>query len=288
MPLANDLFEAILKEFGAELVTHGVIRPTPLRAEGSAPDFRESFLYLYDAWVQSGRQEPFILILDEVDKLFPDRRARDSEQILREWVRLFRVLRALAQEKMCLAILVTAYRPDVNRQNLLSLSIGENPMFMSFQEYFLGSLDRNDTEKMVSEIGGWKDIRWAPGALKTIYDLCGGHPLVTRLFASDACAQGDRKQIEEATIMATAQAIRTAYHRHRIGRYYQESVWNLLQEDEQDTLRLISRHGIQGAIAGLEDAITNLEQFGVIRSRDGRFEIAAQLFQSWLERSHPT
>jgi len=280
---AGELLQAILQEFRAELAAHSVKNLPALAPAGAPQDFREGLLQLYQAWVQSGNHGPFILFLDEADKLFPDRRMKNSEQILSEWVRLFRILRALAQEKKCLAVLVTAYRPDVNRQNLLSPAIGENPMFMSFQEYFLGPLTRSETEKMVSEIGDWKDIRWSPGALRQIYELCGGHPLVTRLFASDACLQGDRKQIEEATVLETAQAVREDFHKHRIGRYYQESIWNLLQEDERAALRIIAADGRQSP-SELEDAITNLEHFGIIRNEQGRHEVVAGLLRSWLER----
>src|ERR1039458_7435779 len=148
-PVADDLFREIAAQLQKELAVHRIKKVAS--PKGSAPDpFRDQFLRLYEAWQKAGRHEPFVLILDEVDKLFPDRRVPNSGQILSEWVRLSRMLRALAQEKKCLSVLVTAYRPDVNRQNKLSESVGENPMFMSFQEYYLGSLDRADTEKMVS------------------------------------------------------------------------------------------------------------------------------------------
>jgi len=276
-PVADDLFREIVKQLQKELAVRRI----------TADSFREQFLQLHEAWLKSGRHEPFVLILDEVDKLFPDRRVLNSEQILSEWVRLFRMLRALAQEKKCLSVLVTAYRPDVNRQNLLSVSIGENPMFMSFQEYFLGSLDRADTEKMVSEIGAWKDIHWSPEALEATYELCGGHPLVTRFFASDACEQGERKQIDQLAVEQTANAIRAGFHKHRIARYYKESVWDLLQPDERTALEMVARGELRDSQDGLEEALTHLEQFGIVRRQDGNVRVSATLFRSWLERSKP-
>jgi len=293
-PVADDLFREIAGQFHKGLAVHRIKKLPPLQANS----FRDQFLGLHEAWLKAGRHEPFILILDEVDKLFPDRRVIQSEQILSEWVRLFRVLRALAQEKQCLSVLVTAYRPDVNRQNLLSDSIGENPMFMSFQEYFLGSLDRVDTEKMVSEIGAWKDIHWSTEALDAVYELCGGHPLVTRFFASDASEQGERKQIDLAAVEVTANAIRTGFHKHRIGRYYKESVWDLLHPDERAVLEMVGRDEAPGSHDGLEEAVTHLEQFGVIRGQDeghtgqearatAGIRISATLLRSWLDRSKP-
>jgi len=251
---------------------------------GASADFRSEVLRLYAIWQESGGHGPFVVILDEVDKLFPDRRLKGSDSILSEWVKLSRVLRAMAQERKCLVTLVTAYRPDVNRQNLLSQEIGENPMFMSFQEYFLGSLNQADTERMVSEIGAWKEIRWSEEALRESYELCGGHPLITRFLASDACEQGDLKAIDLAQVSEVGATIRKGFHKHRIGRYFEESVWNLLQEDERSALAAV---GNGGSLEELEEAVTHLEQFGLVRTENGSLRVSASLLKQWLERSKP-
>ena len=251
---------------------------------GARADFRSEVLRLYAIWQESGGHGPFVVILDEVDKMFPDRRLKGSDSILSEWVKLSRVLRAMAQERKCLVTLVTAYRPDVNRQNLLSQEIGENPMFMSFQEYFLGSLNQADTERMVSEIGAWKEIRWSEEALRESYELCGGHPLITRFLASDACEQGDLKAIDLAQVSEVGATIRKGFHKHRIGRYFEESVWNLLQEDERSALAAV---GNGGSLEELEEAVTHLEQFGLVRTENGSLRVSASLLKQWLERSKP-
>jgi len=268
--------DALFAEIGGQLRKELKAGPA-----GASADFRSEVLRLYEMW---GGHGPFVLILDEVDKLFPDRRLKGSDTILGEWVKLSRVLRALAQEKKCLVTLVTAYRPDVNRQNLLSQEIGENPMFMSFQEYFLGSLSQGDTERMVSEIGAWKEIRWSGEALSETYELCGGHPLITRFFASDACEQGDLKAIDLGRVSEVGETIRKGFHKHRIGRYFDESVWNLLQEDERSALTAVAWGG---SIEKLEEAVTHLEQFGLIRMESRSLRVSAALLKHWLERSKP-
>jgi hypothetical protein len=277
--VAEQLFNVILDLFRTELKMRGIDAASgPIE---SFHEFRAQFLRLYELWVGSGGSGPIILILDEADKLFPDRKISQSEQILAVWISLFRVLRSLAQERGCLSVLATAYRPDVNRQNMLSPSLGENPMFMSFQEYFLGSLGRVETEAMLREIGAWKDISWSSEALTSTYDLCGGHPLVTRLFASEACVQGTQKVVDANRVQETARAICSSFHKHRIGRYYKESVWDCLQDEERSALGLIAEGRLD---VGITDAVTNLEQFGVIRIENGTYEISAQLFRNWLAR----
>ena len=284
-PVAQDLFRAILGQLRVELGFRKIGKRPRLSADGSTHGFRKEFLGLHEAWLKSGEQGRFVLIFDEADKLFPDRRIRDSERTLGEWVLLFRMLRALAQERNCLSVLITTYRPDVNRQNRLSPSVGENPMFMSFQEHFLGQLDENDTKTMVREIGAWKDIHWSPEALESVYELCGGHPLITRFFASDACEQGIRKEINLARVGEIANTIRGQFHKHRIGRYYKESVWDFLQEDERGALNLVLNGGFRGGVDDFSEAVTHLDHFGLIRTRDdGVYEVSAQLFRDWLER----
>jgi hypothetical protein len=284
-PVAEELFRVILEQLRLELKVRKIRRLPAIPASTAPHEFRRTFLGLHETWSKTGRHEPFILILDEADKLFPDRRIRDSERILGEWVSLFRILRALAQERKCLAVMVTAYRPDVNRQNLIGPSIGENPMFMSFQEYFLGALERNETETMVREIGAWKDIHWSADALESVYQFCGGHPLITRFFASDVCEQGSRKEINAPRVTETADVIRAQFHKHRIGRYYKESLWNFLQDDERHALELALNGELRMGMGESSEAATHLEHFGLIRSQDGVYEVGAQLFRDWLERS---
>lgn len=277
--IAEQLFNVILDQFRTELKIRGTdAASVPIE---SLHEFRAQFLKLYELWARSGGNGPIILILDEADKLFPDRKISQSDQILAVWISLFRVLRALAQERGCLSVLATAYRPDLNRQNILSSSLGENPMFMSFQEYFLGSLGRNETEVMLREIGAWKDIDWSSEALTSTYELCGGHPLITRFFASEACAQGTIKFVDANRVQETAKAICSGFHKHRIGRYYKESVWDCLQDEERNALGVVADGRLN---LGITDAVTNLEQFGIIRVENGTYEISAQLFRNWLAR----
>jgi hypothetical protein len=271
--------DALFAEMGGQLR-----KELKVVSAGASAEFRSEVLRLYEIWQAGGGHGPFVVILDEVDKVFPDRRLKESDAILSEWVKLSRVLRALAQEKKCLVMLVAAYRSDVNTQNKLSEEIGENPMFMSFQEYFLGSLSQADTKRMVGEIGAWKEIRWSEEALGETYELCGGHPLITRFLASDACEQGDLKAIDLARVVEVGEAIRKGFHKHRIGRYFEESVWSLLQEDERSALVAV---GNGGSLEELEEAVTHLEQFGLVRMENGRLRVSASLLKQWLERSKP-
>ena len=214
---------------------------------------------------------------------------KGSVEILTEYVGFFRVLRGLAQSRRCLVTLVSAYRPDVNRHNLLMPSVGENPMFQSFQEEYLGFLSPEDSEAMIREIGLWKQIVWEVDAAQRVFHYCGGHPLITRYFASHACEEGTLKSIDTARVEEAAEEIQKTLRKNEIGTYYKEGAWDLLREDEQQVLGLIYRDSEKGVSEAeipreLGEALTNLEHFGLVVNDGGSFRLSAQLFHAWLQR----
>ncbi len=286
---AEIYFSEIVSQLHVELRTHGLKRlprfPSPLDRD----TFRQHVINLVERWKQAGRRERFLIILDEIDKFFPRRRALSKEVIWKEYVNLFKVLRGLAQHQQCLVTLVVAYRPDVNRYNIFMPTLEENPMFQSFQEEYLGFLSADDSDKMISEIGLSKEIIWEPEAVRRVFEYCGGHPLVTRFFASYACDEGMLKHIDTARVEATAKDIQMTLRRNEIGNYYAQGVWDLLYEDEQQVLQLICKQGKEGIAESsipdqLNEALTNMSHFGLITMCDGKFFLSAQLMQTWLQR----
>ncbi|MBM3736870.1 MAG: hypothetical protein FJW39_13890, partial [Acidobacteria bacterium] len=165
-PLAVDLLREILTRLRREVAR---LQGKQLRDRQPGGDnlnqLRDQLVALHEQWRKTS-SERFIVILDEIDKWFPDRREASSEPALTEYVKLFRILRAVAQERGgMLSILVAGYWPDMNRQNLLREATGENPMYLSYQEKFVGCLREDEARKMIREIGQWKDIAWTDDAL---------------------------------------------------------------------------------------------------------------------------
>jgi len=288
---AESYFAEILQQLHKGLTAQGVKDLTAPPAAVDADQFRQRFLAYFERWQASGRREPFLLILDEIDKFFPDRKMKDSEEILAEYVHCFRILRGLAQTRQCLVLLVIAYRPDVNRHNQLTDRIGENPMFRSFQEEYLGFLNAEDSTAMIKEIGTWKDIVWEPEAARRVFDYCGGHPLIIRLFASEACEEGSRKAIDLARVEETASDQQRNFRKNDIGNYYQEGVCDLLREEEREVLTRICQNGrtpVSERTILVEDhdaeALSNLERFGLVTSQQEHVYLTSALFQSWWQR----
>ncbi|MBL0702034.1 MAG: ATP-binding protein [Desulfosarcina sp.] len=281
-------FEETLKQLQHELQSFVTAKLPPLAQFFDRESFRRHVLTLFEIWKASGQQSPFLIILDEIDKLFPAEKYADSEKILKEYIHFFRVVRGLAQSHRCLVTMVIAYRPDVNRRNILGERISENPMFRSFQEEYLGFLSAKESNALICEIGVWKKIIWTAKAASKVYNYCGGHPLITRIFASQACQEGVLKSIDLERVEQTASEIKKEMRRNDIGNYYKEGVWDLLNDDEKQVLAICKKGGNgypeTEIPAKLEDALTNLENFGLVTNDSGKLFVTAELFNVWLER----
>jgi hypothetical protein len=142
---------------------------------------------------------------------------------------------------------------------------------------------------MIREIGLWKQIVWELDAAQRVFEYCGGHPLITRLFASHACEEGARKAIDYTRVEETAREIEATLRRTEIGNYYKEGGWDLLREDEQQVLSLVCQRGAEGVLETdiprtLDEALTNLEHFGLVANNNGHLHLTARLLQTWLQR----
>lgn len=92
-----------------------------------------------------------------------------------------------------------------------------------------------------------------------------------------------------ARVEESAKELRATLRKNEIGNYYKEAVWGLLREEEQKVLGLVFRGNEKGMAEGeipgeLEEALANMEHFGLVANREGRLYLTARLFGAWLER----
>ena len=154
---------------------------------------------------------------------------------------------------------------------------------------FLGYLTEEDSGKLIRGIGEWKDIMWEPGAVEKVFECCGGHPFITRLFASFIYNKNkEMRNIKKETVEAHAMMVVNTFITNEIGNYYKEGIWNLLHKNEQEVLCRIYKNRnrlITGEIENnLEDAASNLINLGLINHVQNSYSINSSLFKEWLSR----
>ena len=280
-------FTEILKEFRFSLKLLGFKNLGDDSKCSSMQQFKEEFMHLFDLWRNQGHQEPVIIIFDEIDKLFRNRKLHDSEKHLAIYVSLFQALRSLAQDHNACSIMVAAYRPDINRHNILSEALPDNPMYKSFSEFHLGFLDESDSNQMITDIGSWQDIVWTEDALQHVFTLFSGHPLLTRFFASEATKQGQLKNINLNIIEDAEKNVKDQIRNNDIGNYYLESIWHILSENEQQLLlQFAAVDSLTGEDISIEfdDEFSSLINLGLIYKIENKLAISGQLFEFWLKR----
>ncbi|MBF0517006.1 MAG: AAA family ATPase, partial [Nitrospirae bacterium] len=281
-------YKEVSNQFRNKLSSSKIKKLPQIPDDLNGDTFRTIFLLLVRKWEKAKHREQFIIFFDEIDKLFVDRKLPDSEHLLAEYVRLFRVLRGLAQSERCLTTVVITYRPDINRQNNLMETVGENPMYNSFAEEYLGYWNSADSEKMLREIGHWKEIIWSEDSPLRVYELCGGDPLITRMFASAASNKGKLKVITLHRVEETAAETIRTFSENDIGNHYKESILGTLTMDEKQLINHVHAAGASGfneedTPSELLDALANLKRFTLVYLENGKLKFRAKLFFEWLK-----
>lgn len=147
----------------------------------------------------------------------------------------------------------------------------QNPLFGIVSHEYIGSLAEKDVKRMVSEIGRKMGITFENDSLEAIYEIYGGHPLLTRIACSSLNSlikESSRKpfNVTREYILSNSKVFDLDLT------YYCESVISELKEfyaEEFDMFRLLcSDQKIDFMeLAGSAD-INHLLDYGLIR-RDG-------------------
>ncbi len=286
-PEADSYFREIVKQIYAQICSRGIVNPPDAMAIYKAKGFQESLLRLFDTWNTAGKFTPFLLVLDGLDTFFAKRRFIPRERSVTGYAHIFGTLQDLASSHKCLAILLTASRPEAIWPE--ELRQGE-PMFSELQEEHIGFLTPDDSRQMLQQRGQWSGIHWEPEAASQVFHYCGGHPWVTQRFASEACQQGALRTVDLQRVDATADELRSTLRDNAIGQHFENELWPVLTPDEQKVVRLIGLRGKQGLLATAipperQAALLALEQFGMVGNDIGRLCLIPALLNDWLMQS---
>ncbi len=143
---------------------------------------------------EKNRQYKFVIALDEVESLVPLVK-QDPEQ-----VRVFLgALRRAAQTTGNVAILATGVTTRFFNESMLADSV-ENPLFGSFESYFLSPFSLEETTNLVRKLGKGMVLEWDDDALVLLHNSVGGFPFLVRDLASAVRVQAHNEQGTEAGI----------------------------------------------------------------------------------------
>jgi len=287
-PETDLFFDEILNQLHTDLNALKIRNIPALKRIKRETTFRKQFMLLYDCWLKSGHSEPFIIIIDEIDVLFPGRSSQTNES-MHNYLKTFSLLRGIAESYNNLVLLVAGYRPHINRNNHLSCDLPENPMFHSFKEIFIEQLEQEESVALVTETGALQNIQWDDQAVNKVYKYCGGNPRITLLFSSMACQNGNIKNVDINQFESTFVDVIKNFRTNQIGNYFKEGIWDELTTEEKDFLLFICQNdnqiiNINDFPSKFDEVSTSIEQFGIVRNKNRHFEFTSELFETWLKQ----
>lgn len=160
----------------------------------------------------------FLLALDELESLVgPSLVATSGRPGV---VEVLGTLRSLVQEhdnfNVMLAGLTSAplYVSSINGR--------ENPLLTWVKPYYVGPLDENESNEMISKIGRKMDLVWESAALRALYEQTSGHAFLQRSLASavvDTVREaGSPPALDfEGRILVTHEHVKSAFRGWRRG-----------------------------------------------------------------------
>ena len=264
-----------------------------LNLSSPANEFRAALRALSEAWAKHPSNTPLIVVLENVDALLRRCVAETEGRTRMEYVRFLRILKGALQENRELVLLVTAVRPDLNRLQTLPGGDEANPLFQCLVEEFLGFLNPEESADLLTELGAWVELAWEESALERVFAFCGGHPLVTRLLASQVLRNTPSKKVDPALVERVAGEELTRLSGSEIGHYFQTGIWEVLDDSERALLRFIASREdgtlrTQEIGHALAKPLTFLQNLGLVASDLGRLGLTSELFRRWVQvRTQP-
>lgn len=125
-----------------------------------------------------------VLMLDEIEYLTPADQIDVAEGNMPRVAQLLAALRGLVQETDRFAFLLSGLTSAIIEGGRL---YGRpNPLFAWAKAYYIGPLEREETDLLATALGAKMGIRIEEGALEALHDASGGHAFLYRNLASAA------------------------------------------------------------------------------------------------------
>lgn len=125
----------------------------------------------------------FVIAFDEIELMAPSSVIRGSNWQPQDFVRAWRVLRAISQQNPGrIAFFVTGTNPKIIEE--ISIDEADNPIYNFFEKRYLSPFSIEDSERLLTDIGALMGLIWNSESIKLVHERTGGHPLLLRAYGS--------------------------------------------------------------------------------------------------------
>ncbi|HEX9654550.1 MAG TPA: hypothetical protein VGA99_12650 [bacterium] len=285
---ADFLFELILRQLHVQLSLMGIER-LPGKSALLGKPFPQSVAELLSVCRRSGHNDPFVFMIDGLDRPMNLMRSEGGERVSAEYYRFFAAIQELAERFRDVVLVVGGAGSELVRNPVVGKADTANPLYRLLTEEYVDLLCPRDSEKILQEMGSLQAIKWHPDAVGRVYHHCGGHPWMIRSFASLVSRQGSLRDIDINMVEETARKCQETWSENEIGRFLRGEILPVLTSEERELLKLLgqSQDGgfpVRNLSPRFSAALTELENFGLIGNDLGRIGVVGEFFKSFFSQ----
>jgi tetratricopeptide (TPR) repeat protein len=247
------------------------------------PDFNQIIIE-FSSDVQSlieglSGEAKLILMIDEIDKVVPLHGERWEYSL-----EFFKLLRGIAQQTHGqFVVLVSGANPAICE--IPQWGYEDNPVFQFFEEMYLPLLSERQCWEMIVTLGKGMGVEYDETALRSIYEMTGGHPFITRRLCSALVrTQNERPLLVNLKMVTGAEEefLIQLYElfgeiKSRLLRDYPNE-WNLIEAIASG----FTYEEIKQLIPDWALALRHLEGYELVERVENKPRIKIKLFHKWL------
>jgi SOS-response transcriptional repressor LexA len=202
-----DLLSEIVQEWGnaLEALYPNFTMPSPkLMVERysleTASRFKTDAFKLAEAAQQVNQATKFVLILDDVDQIFPKRESLEDEY--QQYCGLAQILKSVIETSSrtgIFSMVIAMEYPWIHLVDRFPYNKRfQNPLYGRFRPKPVEVLQREDWDDMVKTIGELAGLEYTSESLDMLYYKSSGHPQITRKLCSCLVELRDRAEIDSS------------------------------------------------------------------------------------------
>lgn len=218
-------------------------------------------------------KKDILLIFDEIENITFDTSISQSWKSGESFIKFWQVVRSFGQHnstKRHFSYLIAGTNPRCVETPAISKV--DNPIFAQFTPIYIRPFDFDNTEEMLSRLGGYMGIKFDKLTISALVSDFGGHPLLIRQMASYIHKQ-TRGDVRPITIgKAEYEEFKDNFYRDETGfAQYAVMILQVLEdwyEEEYEMLQMLAVEDIKNFRELAEDGsfIKHLKSYGIIEA----------------------
>jgi hypothetical protein len=279
-PDLRKTIEWVLRDVYDDLLNSKIVTlSNRMRQTTDVYEFYSEFLNEFPALLRDldAKGRRLILILDEIEKLFP---TPDGRAGFSGYDDLLSYLRGMSQKYESLRIMVVGVNPHIAEAQLLGKS--QNPMFGFFTIKYAPPMNFDEVKEMVKKLGKSSGVDFDRDCIQFLYDALGGHPFLTRKYCSHYIKSQDKPRPIDV-LLSDLVSVKSSFFRKEISQFSEMvGVVKDYYPSEFAELHRIAERDFTSEDSISQTILAHLEGYQLVEIASGKVRIKNHFIKEWL------